>query len=76
MNSDGSVIVGQATTDSGAEQAFRWHETTGMEGLGTLKSDNTGESVARALSDDGSIVVGYSDTDSGETHAFIFKKKT
>ncbi|GHB41654.1 hypothetical protein GCM10007094_33900 [Pseudovibrio japonicus] len=78
VNFDGSVIVGQATTNSGEEQAFRWFEGFGddgdMEELGTLKSDNTGTSVARSVSDDGTVVVGYSDTDSGETHAFIFKK--
>uniref|UniRef100_UPI001C3FC3A5 hypothetical protein n=1 Tax=Candidatus Regiella insecticola TaxID=138073 RepID=UPI001C3FC3A5 len=39
--------------------------------LGTLKSDNSGKSLVRALSADGKIAMGISDTDSGVSRVFI-----
>ncbi|ALR77179.1 autotransporter domain-containing protein [[Enterobacter] lignolyticus] len=40
--------------------------------LGTLKSDNTGNSYAAALSSDGTIVGGFSDNDDGYSRAAIW----
>ena len=44
-----------------------------MVDLGTLKTDNSGDSYAYALSADGSVVAGESETDNGKLHAFIYR---
>nr|WP_279583527.1 hypothetical protein [Xylella fastidiosa] len=41
--------------------------------LGTLKSDNSGYSIATALSADGTVAAGYSEVDSGKDHATVWK---
>ncbi|WP_438319961.1 autotransporter domain-containing protein [Edwardsiella tarda] len=43
-----------------------------MTGLGTLKTDNTGNSSAEALSSDGKVVAGDASTDVGRDQAFIW----
>jgi len=77
VSSNGRFVVGSATiaTPLGGPQAFIWGEEFGMLGLGTLKSDNSGISEARGVTDDGTVVVGVSDTDLGLTHAAIWKLK-
>lgn len=68
-SSDGSVIVGTATTPNGAYRAFRWTEA-GMIDLGTL-----GGQIASAtgVSADGTVVVGVSNnTDDSNSHAFFW----
>lgn len=67
-SSDGSVIVGVATTQSNGQRAFRWATTTEqMADLGVLAGGS--RSLAYAVSSDGSIVVGESSTASGPTRA-------
>ncbi|RIJ77709.1 hypothetical protein D2F89_26640, partial [Escherichia coli] len=65
-----------ANTDSGDSNAFVWREATGMTGLGTLKADNSGFSVAQGVSADGKVVVGFSSTDSGDYNynAFVWRE--
>jgi probable HAF family extracellular repeat protein len=68
-SSDGSVIVGTATTSKGAYRAFRWTDA-GMVDLGTL-----GGHIASAtgVSADGTVVVGLSNnTNNSDTHAFLW----
>jgi len=55
---DGSVVVGQSTSDNGTE-AFRWTDSGGMVGLGDL-SGGAFFSRALAISNDGSVIVGDS----------------
>ena len=77
VSADGSVIVGNADTeprDDGqynGQQAFRWTESDGMLGLGTLRSDNTGDSQANAVSANGSVIVGAASTDADQ-QAFLW----
>jgi probable HAF family extracellular repeat protein len=52
ISRNGEFVVGR----SGLE-AFRWHSTTGMVGLGI--PPNSHQSEASAVSDDASVVVGY-----------------
>lgn len=71
---DGGVIVGYATTGSGANarQAMRWTQASGMIGLGDLPAGAM-SSEALAVSADGLTVVGYGSTDLG-TEAFIWRQ--
>lgn len=67
---DGSVIVGQTSSSSGAassRRAFVWVDGTGFTVLGTLGGT---ESQAFACSEDGSVVVGWAHTAGGQQHAF------
>jgi len=81
VNDDGTVVVGYGTTDSGDEQAFRWVEdgdagvaaNPEMQVLGSLRSDGTGFSLARAVNADGSVVVGEAETDDDTFRAFIWR---
>lgn len=57
---DGSVVVGEATTGSGA-QAFRWTPSTGMVSLGNLPDHSFKSSAAIGVSSDGSVIVGNGD---------------
>ncbi len=77
LSSDGSVVGGYSATDrkvdvyphatlwSGANWAIKTD-------LGTLRTDNRGTSVVRALSADGTVAAGSSSTDSGYTHAALW----
>ena len=69
-SSDGSVIVGLATSDRGTE-AFRWTRETGMVGLGALSEDPY-SSLAFDLNSDGTIIVGGSKTGPRTSEAFIW----
>ena len=66
VNSDGSVIVGHAS--SGTE-AFRWTSAGGMEGLGDLPGGSF-RSRAFAVNADGSVVVGQGNSNIGGDQAF------
>ena len=55
VSADGSVVVGESTTASGQE-AFRWTQSGGMVGLGSLSAESS--SRAFGVSSDGSVVVG------------------
>ncbi|MFZ3581881.1 hypothetical protein ACOI1H_06875 [Loktanella sp. DJP18] len=71
VSADGSVVAGQASTDTGSYQAFRW-TAAGMQGLGSLRSDGTGYSHAQDLSADGSTVVGNAQNGDDTDIGFMF----
>ena len=76
FNSDGSIVVGSSDWDGGIRvRATVWSGSnwaTKTE-LGTLKSDNTGSSVARGANGDGSVVFGFSDWDGdGNSRAAVW----
>lgn len=57
---DGSVVVGSSYGGSGpGQEAFRWTQAGGMEGLGDL-AGGIYYSVARGANADGSVIVGNS----------------
>ncbi|MEJ5384284.1 MAG: hypothetical protein WHS44_05310 [Fimbriimonadales bacterium] len=57
ISSDGGIIVGVATTDTGAVRAVRW-DADGIADLGTLSGRDS--SAAYGVSGDGAVVVGES----------------
>lgn len=73
VTADGSVIVGQDVNDFNELRAVRWSDTYGVEDLGTLTSDNRGDSTAYDISDDGRTIVGTAQADDGQMHAFIYR---
>lgn len=68
MTADGSVVVGEASTDDGTNRGFRWTEATGMVDLGSLRSDGLGYSYAHAVSEDGRLVAGTATAEIGRAH--------
>ena len=67
VSRDGSVVAGAIeTTVTGAAHAAIWSGRgwSTKTDLGTLRSDNSGESTARAVSSDGSVIAGESSSDS------------
>lgn len=72
VNSDGSVIVGQADNATGDFEAFV-HQNGVMTGLGALEA--SGSSNATGVSADGSVIVGYASV-GGRTHAFVYANQT
>lgn len=56
-------------------QAFYWTTKSGMQNLGSLRSDNRGFSSAYGVSADGSVVVGHAENNQGELHAILWKIK-
>ena len=75
VSGDGSVIVGDSRSDFAYvdERATVWSGSgwSTKTDLGTLRSDNSGESTARAVSRDGSVVVGGSSGPTGD-HATVW----
>ncbi|MEL6064966.1 MULTISPECIES: family 43 glycosylhydrolase [unclassified Methylobacterium] len=77
LASDGSVVGGYSATDRNVDvyshatlwSGANWATKTD---LGTLRTDNRGTSVVRALSADGTVAAGSSSTDSGYTHAALW----
>jgi probable HAF family extracellular repeat protein len=67
VSANGNVIVGTSGSSAGNE-AFRWTETGGMQGLGFLPGGT--HSGATAASGDGSVIVGASTATDGLSHAF------
>jgi len=70
MSLDGSVIVGQSSNSDGIndwDEAFRWTEANGMEGLGFLApyTFGYGYSYPSLMSLDGSVIVGDSSNSDG-----------
>ncbi|MCG8344495.1 MAG: autotransporter domain-containing protein, partial [Chlorobiales bacterium] len=61
---------GWAESDTEFQRAFRWTEAGGMVDLGTLKTDNSGDSEANALSADGSVAAGRAESDTEFQRAF------
>ena len=73
VNSDGSVIVGQANNSAGNYEAFV-HQNGTMTGLGFLPGGNS--SNATGVSADGTVIVGYAGAGGGRTHAFVYANQT
>ncbi len=73
VNSDGSVIVGQAENSDGNFEAFV-HQNGTMTGLGFLQGGSS--SNATGVSADGTVVVGHGTVGSGRTHAFVYANQT
>ena len=74
VNSDGSLVVGEASNDNNVSRATVWSGSnwTNKTDLGTLKADNSGESEATALSGDGLVVGGWARNDNGEGRGIIW----
>jgi probable HAF family extracellular repeat protein len=73
VNSDGSVIVGQAENSDGYSEAFV-HQDGTMTGLGFLQGGSS--SNATGVSADGTVIVGHGTVGSGRTHAFVYANQT
>lgn len=76
ISADGRTIVGDAQSDLSrlGNRAFRWiDDGNGMLDLGTLKADNSGQSIARAVSADGSTIVGEAQDDGGSYNFHAFR---
>lgn len=71
VSDDGTVVVGDASSDNGIIEAFRWSQSEGMQGLGDLPG-GTFNSNAFGVSADGSVVVGSSEAENGRDLAFIW----
>lgn len=79
ISSDGQVIVGYATsnTQPGTGEAFRWTQSGGMVGLGTLNGTGAGTfSQANAVNADGTVIVGQSSTSGAWAEAFRWTSAT
>lgn len=64
-------------TDAGYSQAFRHNVGDAkMTALGTLKADNSGTSIANAVSADGRIVVGVASGDLSSDRAVVWLRTT
>ena len=75
ISADGSVVVvGDAQNDNGDTHATVWSGSnwTTKTDLGTLKSDNSGDSWAYAASGDGSVVGGEAENDNRELRATVW----
>ncbi len=79
VSADGDIVVGYARSDTDMMvRAFRWVEggsdgvaaNPEMEDLGTLRSDEAGDSAAYGISADGSVVVGRAANDDRAIRAF------
>src|SRR5262245_22619149 len=57
VSADGSTVVGYSSSTAGT-QAFRWTQSSGIQGLGFVDTDTN--SRANDVSADGSVVVGNS----------------
>ncbi|GAB1440156.1 autotransporter domain-containing protein [Providencia sp.] len=87
ISKDGSIIAGSTDinppTDTAAqnphrrdEQAFRWTEKTGMVSLGSLKRDNSGDSIVYDMTDTGSVIVGAAKNDQDKYNAYRWTENT
>lgn len=70
VSDNGRVVTGWSRSQAGTSpypgyEAFRWTETTGIQGLGFLPSSEQ-RSHANEISGDGSTIVGYSGTPGSE----------
>lgn len=59
VSSDGTVVVGTATTTAGIRQAFRWNKREGAVGLGFMTGGTS--STATDVSANGTVIVGAGD---------------
>ncbi|HFC6351715.1 TPA: hypothetical protein ACFNMH_000606 [Neisseria elongata] len=74
VSDDGSIVVGTVNASNPATGGIRAIVWSGSNwatktDLGTLRTDNTGNSGANAVSGDGSLVFGQAENDNGDTHA-------
>ena len=85
ISKNGKVIAGWAESATSSQRAFRWSQAkevrdsdgnitkSGMQDLGTLKSDNSGQSEATAIADDGRTIVGWAENDAGQKRTFVWR---
>lgn len=72
VNSDGTLIVGQAPDASGNGVAFFYSDKTGLISLGTITHSPTDQSVANGISDNGRVVGWSGDPFGNGTEAFVW----
>ena len=75
VSGDGSVVVGDSRWDGiRGKHATVWSGSNWgtKTDLGTLKSDNSGESTISTISSDGSVVGGFAETENGDYHAAVW----
>ena len=77
VSDDGSIVIGTVNASNPATGGIRTIVWSGSNwatktNLGTLKSDNSGVSYARAASGDGSVVGGRAENNNGEVHATVW----
>ena len=77
VSDDGSIVVGTVNASNPATGGIRAIVWSGSNwatktDLGTLRTDNTGNSGANAASGDGSLVFGQAENDNGNTHATVW----
>lgn len=65
LSADGKVVAGTSRSDEFSERATIWSgdNWATKTDLGTLRNDNSGDSIATALSADGTIAAGMSEID-------------
>jgi len=63
ISGDGAALVGISLDPYQRTRAFRWTETDGIQDLGTLRADGSGNAWAFDASGDGTVVVGMSYSD-------------
>ncbi len=77
VSRDGSIVVGQASSQADDDLAFRWSEATGMESVAAWLARNdvdVGGALllnARGVSDDGNVVVGGMTNAQGQARAYV-----
>ncbi|HGN1707775.1 TPA: autotransporter domain-containing protein [Providencia rettgeri] len=87
ISKDGSIIAGHSDINTQTDdvtsslpwhnlQAFRWTEKTGMVSLGSLKRDNSGDSIAYGMTDTGSVIVGAAKNDQDKYNAYRWTENT
>ena len=73
ISGDGSAVVGISLDPYSRSRAFRWTEADGIQDLGTLRADGSGNAWAFDASRNGNVVVGMSYSDEpGDERAFAW----
>lgn len=71
LSAKGDVVVVSQTAADGSQRLFMYDGHGMLADPGTLRSDNTGSTVAYGLSADGRVAVGMTDSDTGR-RAFLY----
>lgn len=69
-------MVGYSMRRDSGDRAFRWTQADGMIDLGTLRTDNMGNSYAYGVNAAGSVVVGSAFYSGATAHAFRWTQDT
>ncbi|WP_066805597.1 autotransporter domain-containing protein [Moraxella oblonga] len=76
LSSDGKVAGGEAEYDNGnSDRAIIWsgENWAAKTDLGTLRADNSGRSIVRALSGDGKVAGGWAGDDNDKQRATLWR---